>query len=106
MATSMTRIQHHVSEINTIYRRHTVAFKMLPASIELVRCDVYEPGIESPILEPSWAHLKVRSTRHLQCTVIAMLGRVKVHRRDRCPRLNGYKSFRNRGPIRWPRINC
>ena len=61
MATSMTRFQHHFSQLNTIYRRHTVAFEMLPASIELVRCDAYEPGIESPIVEPSRAHLNVRT---------------------------------------------
>ena len=81
---------------------------MLPASLELVRCDVYEPGIESPIVEPSWAHLKVRTGASVAHSIyngrsFLMLGRVKVHRCDRCPRLNGYKSFRNRGPIRRPR---
>ena len=56
------------SEIHTIYRRHTVAFKMLPASIELVRCDVYEPGIESPIVLAG--HISMYARAHLQCTVI------------------------------------
>ena len=63
MATSMTRIQHQFLQIHTIYRRHTVAF-----SIELVRCDVYEPGIESPIVLAG--HISMYARAHLQCTVI------------------------------------